>query len=86
MGIIEVYYRVPLHYLTVFPKKKKKILGRGFIILVSFCLFCKSLADLYLKLPAGKDEHGCTKFSATLGMGTKTPGFPGVSPVLMAIS
>lgn len=76
MGVIEVYYRVPLHYLTVLPKKKKKkSWEEALLFLFHFVCFCKGLADLYLKLPAGKDEHGCTKFSGTLGMGTKTLGF-----------
>ena len=39
MGVIEVHYRVPLHYLTVFPKKKRTIIGRRFVIAVSFFVF-----------------------------------------------
>lgn len=42
VGVVEVYYRVPLYYLTVFAKKQTRIiLGRGFIIIVLFYLFCK---------------------------------------------
>jgi hypothetical protein len=54
MAVAEVHYRVPLHYLTVI--QKKKIPGRGFIVVVLFCCFAKGLLEnLHLKFPAGKD-------------------------------
>lgn len=43
VGVVEVYYSVPLYYLTVLAKKQTRIiLGRGwFFIIVLFYLFCK---------------------------------------------
>lgn len=64
-----------IRLLRCLSKKKKKVPGRVFVIVVSFCLFCKSCNKSCLTFPAGKDEHGCTKFSGTLGMRTKILGF-----------
>ena len=50
MGVVEVHYRVPLHYLTVVPKQTKKILGRRFVVVVSFCLFCKRSGRFVFKI------------------------------------
>ena len=77
MGVIEVHYRVPLHYLTVFPKKKRTIIGRRFVIAVSFFFFffARGITDLCLELPARKDEHRYTKLPGALGMQTEFLGF-----------
>lgn len=72
VGVIEVHYRLPLHYLTVFPKEKnhRKICYCCFV----FC-FARGVTDLCLKLPARKDERRYTKLPGALGTQTKFLGF-----------
>jgi hypothetical protein len=49
-------YITEFHYITSLSFKKKKIPGRGFIVVVLFCCFAKGLLEnLHLKFPAGKD-------------------------------
>ena len=75
MGVVEVHYRVPLHYLTVFPKKKKNHRKKICYCCFILCFFARGLTDLCLKLPARKDEHRYTKLPGALGMQTKFLGF-----------